>query len=117
MCATKEMTCGWIRQGCIISWDPNALYAVYAAAALAGLTLLARRGSIILGIGGDNSDSAIGTCEAEHEASCVDCTFARSRLIKKPCTIVYEGCMTSGLASNATDAKVQANIVAAGYGH
>ena len=47
-------------------------------------------GSIILGIGGDNSDSAHGT--------------------------FYEGCMTSGLASNATDALVQANIVAAGYG-
>jgi hypothetical protein len=45
---------------------------------------------IILGIGGDNSDSAHGT--------------------------FYEGCMTSGMASNATDALVQANIVAAGYG-
>jgi hypothetical protein len=28
----------------------------------------------------------------------------------------YEGVMTSGLASNATDALIQANIVAAGYG-
>jgi hypothetical protein len=27
-----------------------------------------------------------------------------------------EGVMTSGISSNATDAAVQANIVAAGYG-
>ena len=46
--------------------------------------------AIILGIGGDNSDGAVGT--------------------------FYEGCMTNGFASNATDAAVQANIVAAGYG-
>ena len=28
----------------------------------------------------------------------------------------YEGCLTAGISSAATDAKVQANIVAAGYG-
>ena len=44
----------------------------------------------ILGIGGDNSDGATGT--------------------------FYEGVMTHGYSSNATDAAVQANIVAAGYG-
>ena len=49
-----------------------------------------KQGSIILGIGGDNSDSAHGT--------------------------FYEGVMTSGISSNATDAAVQANIVSAGYG-
>jgi hypothetical protein len=50
-----------------------------------------KQGAIILGIGGDNSDWAVGT--------------------------FYEGVMTQGYSSNATDAAVQANIVAAGYGH
>ena len=49
-----------------------------------------KQGSIILGIGGDNSAHAGGTW--------------------------YEGCLTAGVSSAATDAKVQANIVAAGYG-
>jgi hypothetical protein len=49
-----------------------------------------KQGAIILGIGGDNSKDSAG--------------------------IFYEGVMTSGFASNATDAAVQANIVAAGYG-
>lgn len=49
-----------------------------------------KQGAIILGIGGDNSDGAVGT--------------------------FYEGVMTKGYSSNTTDDAVQANIVAAGYG-
>jgi non-reducing end alpha-L-arabinofuranosidase len=49
-----------------------------------------KQGSIILGIGGDNSNWAIGTW--------------------------YEGVMTTGYSTNATDDAVQANILAAGYG-
>jgi len=49
-----------------------------------------KQGAIILGIGGDSSDWAIGT--------------------------FYEGVMTTGYASDATDSAVHANIVAAGYG-
>eukprot|EP00051_Salpingoeca_urceolata_P012394 m.153614 g.153614 ORF g.153614 m.153614 type:complete len:339 (-) comp17477_c0_seq1:287-1303(-) len=49
-----------------------------------------KQGAIILGIGGDNSNWAVGT--------------------------FFEGVITSGFASNATDDAVQANIVAAGYG-
>ena len=49
-----------------------------------------KEGAIILGVGGDSSDWAIGT--------------------------FYEGVMTTGYASDATDAAVHANIVAAGYG-
>ena len=45
---------------------------------------------IILGIGGDNSDKGVGT--------------------------FFEGAITRGYASEATDAAVQANIVAAGFG-
>lgn len=56
----------------------------------AGYQPMKKQGSIILGIGGDNSDWAHGT--------------------------FYEGCMTAGVSSAATDAAVQANIVAAGYG-
>ena len=49
-----------------------------------------KQGAIILGIGGDNSDWAVGT--------------------------FYEGAMTTGYASDATDAAVHASIARAGYG-
>jgi non-reducing end alpha-L-arabinofuranosidase len=49
-----------------------------------------RQGGIVLGIGGDNSSMAHGN--------------------------FYEGVMTTGYASTATDNAIQANIVAAGYG-
>jgi hypothetical protein len=49
-----------------------------------------KQGAIILGIGGDNSNSAVGT--------------------------FFEGAMVTGYTTNATDDAVQANITAAGYG-
>ena len=49
-----------------------------------------KQGAIILAIGGDNSDWAVGT--------------------------FYEGAMAFGYSSDETDAKVHASIVAAGYG-
>jgi hypothetical protein len=49
-----------------------------------------KQGAIIVGIGGDNSDRSVGT--------------------------FYEGAMVAGFTSSVTDAKVQQNIVAAGYG-
>ena len=55
----------------------------------AGYYPMKKQGAIILGTGGDNSDGAVGTW--------------------------YEGVMTSGEPSAATEAAVQANIVAAGY--
>ena len=54
-----------------------------------GYNPMKKEGAIILGIGGDNSVSAQGT--------------------------FYEGVMTSGYPSDATENSVQANIVAAGY--
>ncbi|KDR85714.1 hypothetical protein GALMADRAFT_234773 [Galerina marginata CBS 339.88] len=54
-----------------------------------GYNPMSKEGSIILGIGGDNSNSAQGT--------------------------FYEGVMTSGYPSDATENAVQANIVAAKY--
>jgi hypothetical protein len=50
-----------------------------------------KQGAIILGIGGDHSAWSTG--------------------------IFFEGCITTGYASNTTDAAVQANIIAAGYGN
>ncbi len=50
---------------------------------------MSKEGAIILGIGGDNSIGAAGT--------------------------FYEGVMTSGYPSDATENAVQANITAAGY--
>ncbi|MBS2966474.1 alpha-L-arabinofuranosidase, partial [Actinocrinis puniceicyclus] len=58
---------------------------------VSGYNPMRKQGAIILGTGGDNSDGAQGT--------------------------FYEGVMTSGYPSSTTDAAVQANIVAAGYGH
>ncbi|AGL16124.1 arabinofuranosidase catalytic domain-containing protein [Actinoplanes sp. N902-109] len=55
----------------------------------AGYNPMKKEGAIILGIGGDNSKGAVGT--------------------------FYEGVMTSGYPSDATENAVQANITAAGY--
>ncbi|NUR88073.1 MAG: alpha-N-arabinofuranosidase, partial [Nonomuraea sp.] len=55
-----------------------------------GYNPMKKEGAIILGIGGDNSVGARGT--------------------------FYEGVMTSGYPSDATENAVQASIVAAGYG-
>ena len=57
---------------------------------VAGYNPMKKEGAIILGIGGDNSHGAAGT--------------------------FYEGVMTSGYPSDATENAVQANITAVGYG-
>ncbi|MDS0134281.1 ricin-type beta-trefoil lectin domain protein [Amycolatopsis sp. CM201R] len=57
---------------------------------VAGYNPMRKEGAIILGTGGDNSIGSAGT--------------------------FYEGVMTSGYPSDATENAVQANIVAAGYG-
>jgi hypothetical protein len=57
---------------------------------VSGYNPMHKEGAIILGIGGDNSKGAVGT--------------------------FYEGVMTSGYPSAATENAVQANITAAGYG-
>jgi hypothetical protein len=62
----------------------------YDGARPAGYSPQKKQGAIILGIGGDNSHTGEGT--------------------------FFEGCMTSGVPSDAVDDAVQANIVAAGYG-
>ncbi len=55
-----------------------------------GYDPMKKQGAIILGIGGDNSNSGVGT--------------------------FYEGCMITGDPPDDADDAVQANIVAAGYG-
>lgn len=54
-----------------------------------GYTRMQKQGALILGIGGDNSNSAVGT--------------------------FFEGAIVSGYTTDAADDAVQANIVAAGY--
>ncbi|KAI1375293.1 Arabinosidase B [Hypoxylon crocopeplum] len=61
----------------------------YSGARPSGYNPMHEEGAIILGIGGDNSNSAQGT--------------------------FYEGVMTAGYPSDATENSVQANIVAAKY--
>jgi len=56
---------------------------------VSGYNPMKKEGAIILGIGGDNSNGAAGT--------------------------FYEGVMTSGYPTDATENAVQANITAAGY--
>jgi hypothetical protein len=69
----------------------GSLATKYDGARPAGYSSQKKEGAIILGIGGDNSHTGEGT--------------------------FFEGCMTMGVPSDATDNAVQANIVAAGYGH
>ncbi|PYI03601.1 alpha-L-arabinofuranosidase B [Aspergillus sclerotiicarbonarius CBS 121057] len=67
----------------------GSLSTYYSGARYSGYNPMQKEGSIILGIGGDNSNGAQGT--------------------------FYEGVMTSGYPSDDTEASVQANIVDAGY--
>ncbi|KAJ7031986.1 alpha-L-arabinofuranosidase [Mycena alexandri] len=69
----------------------GALSTFYSGARpnVAGYNPMHKEGAIILGIGGDNSNSAQGT--------------------------FYEGVMTSGYPTDATENSVQANVVAAKY--
>ena len=68
----------------------GGLTTVYNGARPSGYNPMKKQGAIILGIGGDNSNSSVGS--------------------------FYEGVMVTGDPSDATDNAVQANIVAAGYG-
>jgi hypothetical protein len=71
----------------------GALKTMYSGAlpTTSGYNPMHLEGAIILGVGGDNSNVSIGS--------------------------FFEGVMTSGFPSDAADDAVQANIVAAGYGH
>jgi hypothetical protein len=69
----------------------GALTTIYDGARPSGYNPMKKQGAIILGIGGDNSNGAQGN--------------------------FFEGVMTSGNAPDTSDDAVQANIVAAGYGH
>jgi hypothetical protein len=67
----------------------GSLFTGYSGVRPSGYNPMKKQGAIILGIGGDNSKASDGT--------------------------FYEGVMTTGYPSAATEAAVQANIVAAGY--
>ena len=79
--STFELEGGNSQSGGLTSWYDGALPAGYQP--------MDQEGGIVLGTGGDNSNSDIGT--------------------------FFEGVMTDGFPSDAADAAVQANIVAAGY--
>jgi len=67
----------------------GVLTTIWDGARPSGYSPMHKQGGIVLGVGGDNSSTAQGN--------------------------FYEGVMTTGYASTATDEAVQANIVAAGY--
>lgn len=68
----------------------GTLTTVWDGAFPVGYSPMNRQGGIVLGVGGDNSGQSRGN--------------------------FFEGVMTTGYASTATDNAVQANIIAAGYG-
>jgi hypothetical protein len=101
----------------------------YLGARPAGYQPMKKQGSIILGIGGDNSNSAIGTFyEGVMTSGYSSDVSARPRPRPRPCRhlplspSLYLTCSSSYhsvcFARNlqAVDNAVQANIIAAGYG-
>jgi hypothetical protein len=72
------------------SAQSGSLKTMYNGARPTGYNPMRKGGAIVLGVGGDNSHTGEGT--------------------------FFEGAMTSGYPSDATENAVQANIVAAGYG-
>ena len=85
--AVKGETNQWAIRGANAASGSLSTY--YSGVRPTGYNPMHKEGAIILGIGGDNSNGAQGT--------------------------FYEGVMTSGYPSDATEASVQANIVAAKY--
>ncbi|HEY2277699.1 MAG TPA: arabinofuranosidase catalytic domain-containing protein [Streptosporangiaceae bacterium] len=69
--------------------ESGGLTSFYNGALPSGYSPMSKQGAIVLGTGGDNSNSDVGS--------------------------FFEGVMTAGYPSDAADAAVQANIVAAGY--
>ena len=88
---TTAMIEGGANQWAILGGNAQSgsLATDYSGVRPSGYTTMKKQGAIILGIGGDNSKGSAGT--------------------------FYEGVMTTGYPSAATEAAVQANIVAAGY--
>ena len=89
---TTAMIEGGANQWAILGGNAQsgALATDFSGVRPSGYNPMKKQGAIILGIGGDNSKGSAGT--------------------------FYEGVMTTGYASASTEAAVQANIVAAGYG-
>ena len=89
---TTAMIEGGANQWAILGGNAQSgtLATDYSGVRPSGYNPMKKQGAIILGIGGDNSNGSSGT--------------------------FYEGVMTSGYPTAATEAAVQANIVAAGYG-
>jgi hypothetical protein len=79
----------WAIRGANAASGPLSTYYSGVRPSASGYNPMSKEGAIILGIGGDNSNSAQGT--------------------------FYEGVMTSGYPSDATENSVQANVVAAKY--
>ena len=82
-----------------------------------GYSPMKKQGSIILGIGGDNSDRGIGAFTVTLHNRIF--TLAQVPITSYMCLAkgtFYEGVMARGFTSDATDAAIQKDIVAAGYG-
>ncbi|UKZ81586.1 Alpha-L-arabinofuranosidase [Trichoderma virens FT-333] len=87
--AVKGQPNQWAIRGANAASGSLSTFYSGARPTVSGYNPMSKEGAIILGIGGDNSNGAQGT--------------------------FYEGVMTSGYPSDATENSVQANIVAAKY--
>jgi non-reducing end alpha-L-arabinofuranosidase len=81
--STYALKGGNAQSGSLTTWYSGSLPTI------GGYIPMHQEGAIVLGTGGDNSNSSAGS--------------------------FFEGVMTAGQPSDATDAAVQANVVAAGY--
>ncbi len=99
--SAKDCPAGLTSSGCFalkagnsqsgkLQWKWNATTSSYGARP-PGYSPQKKQGAVILGTGGDGSNTGVG--------------------------IWFEGAMTMGAPSDATDDLIQANIVAAGFGH
>ena len=93
---TSDFVIGMVKGGSS-SWAIKAgdaargpLVTTFSGPRPSGYQPMRKEGALLLGVGGDNSNSAVGT--------------------------FYEGVVTSGVSSDAVDEAVMANILAAGYG-
>jgi hypothetical protein len=77
----------WALKGADATAPP--LQTMFDGSRPAGYEVMAKQGALILGIGGDNSDGAVG--------------------------VFLEGAVTASFTSDEVDAAVHANVVAAGY--
>ena len=89
----------------------GALDTFYSGPRPAGYEVMKKTGAIILGVGGDNVARRRGRWQGERDQG-----NSRDTIPGTSIGTMFEAVMTSGYTSEATDAAIALNIMAAGYG-